>query len=246
MSEYVNAHMIRMIRVLLAGRKIFHCEHTDTGIRLNQKDISGLNKHLKSTKQFNGFNATDIKGVTVYWKDVSIPEHIISERPMILATEIASIEDYIIFQGCNNDGAICAALNTISESLDFGTNGHATITARSGLAMIRSEGLDLDFGAMMILNKVQYHQLLYSSNKCGTPEYATVRDILSGLDPIYTQIPAGEGLMVSKTPTKRNKITVHMDWRVEMVDISTNTHRIYASFETVFEDPQVMCRIENI
>ena len=244
MSEYVNAHMIQMVRKLLAGRKVLCVEFDPLERQPHRSEVDEL--ELLPTKTIHDFNVSTFKGHPIYWKDIKIPEYIIEQRPLILAKEIAALEDYIVFQGGDHDGAIHHAENTHSQVLDFGINGNATKVAGWGLTMLEHDGYDTRLGASMILNKVQFQQLLVSFDHYGIPECNTIKNLLSGGDILMTNVPEGEGMIVAKEQLRSNRINLYMDWKVEIMDITTNTHRIYASFDTEFKLPQMMCRVENI
>ena len=233
-----------MVRKLLAGRKVLCVEFDPLERQPHRSEVDEL--ELLPTKTIHDFNVSTFKGHPIYWKDIKIPEDIIEQRPLILAEEIAALEDYIVFQGGDNDGVMHHAKNTLSQVQDFGTTGNATEVAVWGLTILEHEGYDTQLGASMILNKLQFQQLLVSFNNYGIPECNTVKHLLSGGDILMTNVPEGEGMIVAKEQLRSNRINLYMDWKVEMMDITTNTHRIYASFDTEFKLPQMMCRVENI
>ena len=181
----------------------------------------------------------------MYWKDITIPQDQKHRNDEILAKEAARIEDIVVFQGNNEDGLLYKAGNLSIKLADFLTVGNATQTINIGTNLLIDDGYDRRFGFDLILNHIQYMELLQARYHTGQFEINHAREMLEGGKIYRAEIPPAVGLLL---PTLFNhnyfKMNIYLDWQV--IKLQDTVYRIYASFELIVKDANMICRIENI
>jgi len=160
---------------------------------------------------------------------------------IILAREIAKIEDFIIFRGDSKDGLLYSAGNLSAKPLDYLTVGNAAKSVDIGIELLCADGYDDRLGFSLLLNKKQYTELIHSYM-----EIPYLKSLLRGGGVYHTEIPCGTGLLLPSMTPNHNyfNINVDMDWKI--VNLTKNTYRVAVSINSTVNNPHMICRIENI
>ena len=248
MTHLITNETRHIVEKLFTCRNVISYEHTPILpiFRVDNNSTAYLSDNTHVNEK--SYNMTVVDNRPYYWKDVVIPDTHLHMKDVLLLKEAALIEDFIVLQGKDGDGLLYEAQNLAVHQLDFLTCGNGQIATDIALSLLEADGFSRMLGANLLLNDIQYHELITSFGRFGQSDYENVKRLLLGGSIYKTELPVENGLVLplKEYTCKIYKVKMYSDWNVKRLQDGGDTYRIYASFEVEVNMPQMLCRIKNI